>query len=155
MILRALLLVIGLLAASQVQALERPSAQSSRARGTATLDQVSIKPLVLFNMRGRKDPFMAYVLLTTTASTEYFTIAGLAYSGLLDVEGVTVALFRDNSGNTYSLKGSFLYGPDNVPLSGVRGRILAGKKVLLEQGERRLIYSSISSSKRLDSGPSR
>ena len=147
--------LILLLLAAAAPALEKASAQASRQRRTSTLEQVTTKPLILFNMRQRQDPFMAYSLVTTTASTEFFTIASLAFSGLIEMEGAQVALFRDNQDRTYTLKGSILYGPENKPLTGIRGRVTEDKKVLLEQGERRLLYSSSSTSKRLDNGRSR
>jgi hypothetical protein len=137
------------------QAVERSSAEVSRSNRTSSLDEASIKPLLLFSMRGRQDPFMAYALMTTTAKTESLSITGLTFSGLLEVGGSVVALFRDGQGRSYSQKGSFLFGPDGAAIEGVRGSIAADKTVTLEQGERRINYSSKSDSKRLNDGRNR
>ena len=150
------ILLSGLLAAclaalsSDAQALERGSAAASRQSQTSALEDASLKPVMLFSMRGRHDPFMAYSLLTTTALTDQLSISDLTYSGLLEVEGSAAALFRDTSQRSYSLRGSSLIGPDNSAVAGIRGRISEGKDrvVTLEQGERRIVFSAKSTSKR-------
>jgi hypothetical protein len=134
---------------------ERMSAQASREKQTSTLEQVSTKPLLLFSMRGRLDPFMAYALLTTTASVEHFSIANLTYSGIVQVQDESVALFRDTQGRTYTLKGAYLHGPENQRMAGIRGRLTPAKEVSLEQGEKRIVYSTSSTSKRLQDARSR
>lgn len=146
-----MLMVLG----AAVGAEERLSAQASRDKQTSTLEQVSTKPLLLFGMRGRLDPFMAYAMLTTTASVEHFSIANLTYSGIVQVQDESVALFRDNQGRTFTLKGAFLHGPENQRMAGVRGRLSPEKDVSLEQGEKRIVYSSSSTSKRLQDARSR
>jgi hypothetical protein len=152
----AKLLALGLVTlAVAAGAEERISAQASRDKQTSTLEQVSTKPLMLFSMRGRLDPFMAYALLTTTASVEHFSIANLTFSGIVQVQDESVALFRDNQGRTFTLKGAYLYGPENQRLAGVRGRLTPERDVSLEQGEKRIVYSSRSTSKRLQDGRSR
>jgi hypothetical protein len=150
--MRSLLLLLALSLAVPAAAVERASAKASRERPSATLDQVSIKPLLIFSMRDRPDPFMSYALLTVTASTQFFNIANLFYSGMLQVDGAKVALFKDTQGQSYSLKGAGLYGPDGQSLAGVRGRISPAGQVQLEQGEKKINYTAKSTSKRLDGG---
>lgn len=152
---RVALTALVFLVAGPLAALEKLPAREARERPTAGLDQVTVKPLVLVNLRGRQDPFMAYALVTTTASTEHLSIANLSFTGLIQVQGALVALFKDNQGQTYTLKGGRLHGLDNQPLPGVRGRVGDGREVWLEQGSRRIQYSNHSSSKRLESGRSR
>ncbi len=135
--------------AAPAWSLERVSAKAQRDKQTSSLEQVSTKPLFIFNMRGRQDPFMAYALMTVTASTEHFSIANLSFTGLLQVQGSMVALFKDHQGQTYTLKGGHLHGLDNQRLTQVRGRISADRQVALEQGEKRIVYSNQSTSKRL------
>lgn len=147
--------LVMLAAAAPLAAIERTSAEASRLRQTSTLDQVSVKPLLLFGMRERQDPFMAYALVTVTASTEHFNIANITFSGLVQVQDMPVALFKDNGGQTYTLKGTQLHGPDNQRMAGVRGRVTAEKDVLLEQGERKIVFSTKTTSKRLEDGRSR
>lgn len=148
-------LLLTLSAARPLHAVETSSAEAFRNRATSSLEQVSTKPLMLFSMRGRLDPFMAYALVTTTASTEYFSIANLTFSGVIEVQGSTTALFKDNHGQTYTVKGAGLYGPDGKRLEGVRGRVGPDKDVSLEQGEKKIVYSAKSTSKRLESARSR
>lgn len=150
--LSSLLLIALLGLGAAAQAAERSSAQANRERPTSNLDQVSTKPLMYFSMRERQDPFMAYSLLTTTAATDFLSIANLAYSGLIQVQGAPVALFKDNQGQTYTLKGSGLFGPDNKRLAGIRGRVSNSGQVSLEQGEKKLVYSTKITSKRLEDG---
>jgi hypothetical protein len=141
--------------AAPLASAERSSAQAARDRPTSSSDQVSTKPLLHFSMRQRQDPFMAYALVTTTASTDFFSIANLFYSGLVQVQGAPVALFKDNAGQTYTLKGNGLHGPDNKRLAGIRGRVSAAGQVTLEQAEKKINYSTKSTSKRLDDGSPR
>lgn len=156
MMLRSLAVaLLALLFAAPAGAVERASAEASRERQTSSLEQVSVKPLMQFSMRGRQDPFMAYALLTTTANTTYFSAANLLFTGLVQVQGAPVALFKDNAGRAYTLKAAKLHGPDNQPLSGVRGRISSDGDVLLLQGEKRYLYSAKRMSKRLEDAPSR
>lgn len=148
---RTLLFILALgLLPSLGMALERASADAVRDSRTSALEEASLKPVMLFSMRGRHDPFMGYALLTTTAATDKLSIADLTYSGLLEVDGSAAALFRDASQRTYSLRGTSLIGPDNNAIEGIRGRITEGKDrvVTLEQGERRIIFSAKSTSKR-------
>lgn len=153
MSLRSILLVaaLSLGALRPLLAVETSSAEASRDRQTSSLEQVTTKPLMLFVMRQRPDPFMAYALMTVTASADYFNIANLSFSGLIEMEGVTVALFKDNHDQTYTCKGAGLYGPSGQRMPDVKARIGADKAVLLEQGEKKIVYSATITSKRLDS----
>jgi hypothetical protein len=141
------------LGAGSLEAMEKASAKTLRERPTSTLEQVSAKPLFLFSMRGRLDPFMAYALLTNTAQTDVFNISQLRFNGLVEVQGTPVALFQDNAGKAFVLKGEQLMAPDGRPVEGIRGRVGADSEVALEQGERKIKFTAKRRSKRLD-GPS-
>lgn len=145
------LLLAGL--AGPAAALERASAKTVNERPTSTLEQVSAKPLFVFSMRGRPDPFMAYALISNTAQMDFFNISMLRFNGVVEVQGRPVALFQDNSGKAFVLKGDRLYKPDNLAVDGVRGHIGADMEVALEQGERKIKFTAKRASKRLD-GPS-
>lgn len=149
LILAACLLAL----AEPASALEKASAQTVRERSTSSLEQVSSKPLFVFSMRGRPDPFMAYGLMTGTARVDAFSISLLRFNGLVEVQGRSVALFQDTAGKAYVLKGDRLHAPDGRLQEGVRGRIGADMQVTLEQGERRINFTAKRASKRLD-GPS-
>lgn len=146
------LLFAATLSASTAFAVEKASAEVLRERQTSNQDQVSLKPLVLFSMRGRSDPFMAYPMMTTTASADIFSIVSLTYNGVVEVESNLVALFRDMGGHAYTLKVDRLFGPDGKVVPGVRGRIVeaaGGRDVMLEQGEHKINYTANRASKRL------
>jgi hypothetical protein len=144
------LLVLLTLSAASLPALEKVPAAVTRDRATSSLDQTSTKPLVAFSLRGRRDPFMAYALMTATANTDYLSIASLVFSGLVQVQEQAVGLFRDPAGRTYSLKGGKLYGPQDKAVAGIQGRIDKDQRVALVQGERKINFTAKSTSKRLD-----
>ena len=134
-------------------ALEKASPEAVHERRTADVDQVSLKPVFLFDMRGRKDPFVPYGLLTATAKVDGLDIREMTFGGLLQVRDQRVALFMA-LGKHYTLKGGALFGPDGAQIQGIRGRVVKqgddDGQVLLEQGEQRLIFSDRRVSKRLE-----
>lgn len=148
-----LALALVALAPRALPALERASAREVHERRTADADQVSLKPVFLFDMRGRKDPFVPYALLTATAQTAGLDVREMKFGGILEVNGQKMALF-EALGKHYTLKGGSLYGPDGAPVDGVRGRVLkdgAGEgRALLVQGEQRMTFSDRRAAKRLD-----
>ena len=142
-----------ILAPLALPAMEMASARAVHERRTADADQVSLKPVFLFDMRGRKDPFVPYALLTATAQTGDLDVREMKFGGLLEVNGQKLALF-EALGKHYTLKGGKLFGPDGAPVEGVRGRVLKDSsgdgRALLVQGEQRMIFSDRRPSKRLD-----
>jgi hypothetical protein len=151
-----MILALGLaagLAPRALAALEKASPQAVHERRTADADEVSLKPVFLFDMRGRKDPFVPYGLMTATAKTEGLDIREMTFGGLLQVRDQRVALFQA-LGKHYTLKGGLLYGPDGSQVPGIHGRVVKqgvdDGQVLLQQGEQRLIFSDRRISKRLE-----
>jgi hypothetical protein len=142
-----------LAAAVSLNALEKASAQMERERATSTADAVSLKPLFLFDMRGRNDPFMAYPLLTNAvAAGVSFDINDLVFAGMIEVDGKSVALFTEQGGKTYLLRGNSLYDPQDKVVDGIRGNIVesdTNNDVVLVQGEHKLHYTYKRLSKRL------
>lgn len=154
--------VVGLLVSlcpAPVWALEKATAEMVRDELTSTVDAPSLKPLFLFDMRGRKDPFLAYPLLTNSVGTpKTFDINGLMFSGTIEVGGQTAALFSDDTGKAYSLRGNSLYDPQDKAVPGVHGGIVESgenNEVVLTQGDSKLTFSYQPPSKRLaaDSQP--
>jgi hypothetical protein len=147
------------LCSAPMWALEKASAQMVRDELTSTVDAPSLKPLFLFDMRGRKDPFLAYPLLTNSVGTpKSFDINGLVFSGTIEVGGQTAALFSDDTGKAYSLRGNGLYDPQDRSVPGVHGGIVESgenNEVILTQGDSKLTFSYQPPSKRLaaDSQP--
>jgi hypothetical protein len=141
------------LAPGALPALEKASPEAVHERRTADADQVSLKPVFLFDMRGRKDPFVPYALMTATAKVAGLDIREMQFGGLLQVRDQRVALFQA-LGVHYTLKGGKLYGPDGALIPGVHGRVVKQGvdegQVLLEQGEQHLLFSDRRVSKRLE-----
>jgi hypothetical protein len=140
-------------------ALEKATAQMVRDELTSAVDAPSLKPLFVFDMRGRKDPFLAYALVTNTVGTpKTFDINGLVFSGTIEVGGQTAALFSDDTGKSYSLRGNSLFDPQDKAVPGVHGGIVESgenNEVVLTQGDSKLTFSYQPPSKRLaaDSQP--
>jgi|GEM_PF-2079720 hypothetical protein len=142
-----------LLAPSAARAVEKQAATEVETRETAEAGQVSLKPVFLFNMRGRPDPFVAYPAMTATAKVPALNIAQLVFKGLMEMRGQQLALFQFGR-LTYVLKAGSLLGVDGAAVPGIGGSVDAGRgdgtRVTLVQGERKLTYSARRSSKRLD-----
>ncbi|HTB21674.1 MAG TPA: hypothetical protein VK914_03095 [bacterium] len=158
---RAFLIALALILAAVggLKALERASAEMLRDAETSTQDEASLKPLFLFAMRGRGDPFMPYPVLGTAATpVKAFDINALVFSGTLEVQGQLAALFMDDRNRTYFLRGNCLYDPADKVVPGVHGSIAqtdTDNEVTLTQGGSKLAFTSQRVSKRLaqDSQP--
>jgi hypothetical protein len=152
-LMRSLTVALLLALPGAVAALEKASPQAVHERSTSDPEQVSLKPVFLFDMRGRKDPFVPYALLTATARTGALDIREMRFGGLLEVRGQQMALFAALDKH-YVLKGGRLYGPDGTQVEGVRGRVtmhgVNEGQAQLEQGETRLTFSDRRVSKRLE-----
>ena len=107
-----------------------------------------LKPAHVFSMRGRRDPF-SNPSQWQTAGTHIFNISGLAFKGLVEVDGHSTALFLSvNDRSLFTLRGSQLYGSNNRVMAGVSGRILNSNEVRLRQGESSITFSALRSAKR-------
>jgi hypothetical protein len=138
---------------ARAQALEKQAPAQVDIKETAEADQVSLKPVFLFSMRGRVDPFVAYPVMTATAKVDALNISQLTFKGLLGMRGQELALFQFNR-LTFVLKAGKLIGVDGQPVEGIAGGVdndhNNGIRVTLVQGERKLTFSAKRSSKRLD-----
>ena len=124
-------------------ALEKASPEAMRRRATSTLDENSARPLYLFAMRGRPDPFIPFFFTSIRREKIGMAISELSFTGFVGAGPDAVALFSHRaSGTTYTLKGSQLYSTENVPLEDVRGRVLPSREVRLQQGNRAIIFST-------------
>lgn len=121
---------------------ELPSAAPSEPRFNA------IKAPYLFNMRGRRDPFINPAQWQS-AGDKVFNITGLEYKGTIEVNGSSAVLFvRAQDRAQFSLRGSRLFGADGKAVPGVTGRLLPNKEVRLRQGEQTLNFSAFRAAKR-------
>ena len=141
------------LASVQAPALEKQPASQVNSKVTAPAEQVSLKPVFLFGMRGRPDPFVAYPTMTSTAKVAALNISELIFKGLLEMRGQELALFQFGR-LTFVLKAGALVGVDGDIVPGISGAVdpdrSNGIRVTLVQGERKLTFSAKRSSKRLD-----
>ncbi len=130
-----------------VQAVESSSSElpaSSRSESRFN----NIKAPYLFNMRGRRDPFVNPAQWQS-AGDKVFSITGLEYKGTIEVNGsAAVLLVRAQDRAQFSLRGSRLFGADGKAVPGVSGRLLPNKEVRLRQGEQTLNFSAFRAAKR-------
>lgn len=107
-----------------------------------------LKPAYLFNMRGRRDPFIN-VNQWATAGSGIFSISALVFKGFIEVDGFSSALFVNSSDRAmYTLRGNRLFAANDKPVPGVSGRMLDKGQVRLRQGELSLNYSATRTVKR-------
>jgi hypothetical protein len=155
----ALGLALGAASAASLLALERITPEMLRASKTSGTGAASLKPLFLFDMRGRGDPFMPYPVLGSAATpVKAFDINALVFTGTLEVDGQLAALFTDDRNRTYFLRGNLLYDPADKVVPGVHGSMSqteTDNEVTLTQGGSKLAFTSQRVSKRLaqDSQP--
>ncbi len=128
-------------------ALERSAADLPQA---AVVDQSksALKPQYLFNMRGRRDPFVNSARWASVGSGG-FNITLLQFKGVIATEGSTTALFLSSADRAlYTLRGSRLYGANDKPVPGVTGRLVSDAEARLRQGELVLNFSASRAVKR-------
>jgi hypothetical protein len=108
-----------------------------------------LKPLHLFSMRGRRDPFRDTALWSPAGAAD-FNISGLMLKGFIEVDGQSIALFVSIYDRAaYTLRGGQLFGANQKAVPGVVGRIISkGKEARLRQGELSLTFSALRESKR-------
>lgn len=143
------LVVFGLLALAPAAAVAlEHSAPDDPQAAPADLHNSMLKPRYLFNMRGRRDPFINVTRLATAGSAG-LVISSLQFKGVIGVEGATAALFVSvNDRALYTLRGNRLYGSGEKAVPGVSGRMLSDREVRLRQGELVLNFSAIRAAKR-------
>jgi hypothetical protein len=116
--------------------------------GTADARPATLRPQYVFNMRGRRDPFISSVLWET-AGREAFNISDLQLKGFIRIGAQTTALFVATGDRAaYTLRGNHLYGSGDKPVAGVLGRFVGENEVRLQQGEQTLTFSALRASKR-------
>jgi hypothetical protein len=136
-----------LLAGGILPALERSSPDMDQERQADQRVSV-LKPLHLFSMRGRHDPFVN-VTGWQSAGSAAFNITSLLFKGLMEVDGQGSALFTNSTDKAiFILRGNQLFGTNDRLIPGVTGRILNQKEVRLRQGELTLTYSALRTAKR-------
>lgn len=134
--------------AGALAALEKASAKVAGQRTTSNLSEISTRPLVIYAIRGRRDPFVPDLEATTDSAkaNQNLSISELKLVGFMESRGNKVALFRhQHFGTTYSLKSGQLFSPEELPLPGVSGQLESKGDVTLVQGERRVVFSSFKS----------
>jgi hypothetical protein len=131
-------LLLGL--ASLVYAVE--STLRDLHRETSEIREFSIKPLVVYSARGRRDPFVAPLVSSITADNSTLRITELRLTGVLRTDHQSVAMFGTWSGReaTYTLRSGKLFGPDGLAVPNISGKILNGS-VVLKQGNESLSFA--------------
>ena len=145
--LRLTLLLLTALVATSALAVETSSPEGP---SSATVDRrpAVLRPPYLFSMRGRRDPFIN-VNQWASAGSGIFNISALQFKGLIEVDGLSTALFVNSSDRAmYTLRGNRLYAANDKPVPGVSGRLLEKGQVRLRQGDVSLNYSAVRTTKR-------
>jgi hypothetical protein len=136
--MRPLAFVLLLALAAPAPALERSAAEAPGSAGEVS----GPRPRLLFNMRGRRDPFVNLSDWKPRGSLQ-FNITGLEFKGVIEVDGSVAALFINSDDRIlYTLRGNRLYGSSQKPVPGVTGRLIDGKGAALRQGELSLAFSA-------------
>jgi hypothetical protein len=125
-------------------AMEKASPEDRRRRQTSTLEEYSARPLYLFSLRGRPDPFVIFPYRQAAIKAPAKpSITELALTGYIGSGSEAVALFVHRLSRTnYTLRGSRLFTPDNKVVEDVRGKVLPNREVSLQQGDKSLVFSS-------------
>lgn len=136
-----LLGLLGLLGSAW--ALENPGPDLEAERATSSAKEISLKPLFLFSMRDRRDPF-TYDISDADAlgANRDFSISALKLAGFIGEGNGRVALFQNiwNS-TTYKFRAGHLYTDAGGLVADVSGDIVSGDRVHLLQGESSIIFN--------------
>lgn len=97
----------------------------------------SIQPPYIPTYHGR-DPFKP---LNWVKNEPQISIAELEYHGIIDMDGITMALFgwRTDQTKRYTLKQRKLYSDADISVDGVVGDITDSQVVLI-QGDQKIVY---------------
>ena len=113
---------------SAAVAVERSSPEGAQPAVVGSRPSM-LQPLYLFNMRGRRDPFVN-VLGWSSDGSGIFNISALQFKGVIEVDGQTSALFVATTDRAaYTLRGSRLFGSNDKPVAGVSGRFINATEV--------------------------
>lgn len=130
---------LGSLGAQEISSPQRPASNENRSE---------VKAPYLFNMRGRRDPFINPNAWQTSGS-KAFDVTLLELKGIVEVNGAKAVLFvRATDKAVFTLRGQRLFGADGKAVPGVMGRALDKGRVQLRQGEQSLIFSAFRAAKR-------
>jgi Tfp pilus assembly protein PilP len=136
----------GLLTAS-----EKAGPEITQGRPTSALLEISKKPLYVYSVRGRRDPFVFQGEVdprAIKAQSGEFSVAELRLVGFIESGNEKMALFKQgNQGNTFTLRSGRLYSPESVQIVNVKGNIQANGEVHLTQGERKVVFNSFKTHK--------
>jgi hypothetical protein len=141
---RGVILALSLLAAPLFAA-EKPAPEVSRQRATSRPSEISNRPLFIYTVRGRFDPFLPGDLQKrkVEVNSRNVDISDLILAGFTEIDGLTTALFKHrNSLRTFSLKSGRLFSPDNTQITDIQGRVASDRRVTLRQGDRQLVFSN-------------
>ncbi len=142
---RALSLFILGLSSVALFAAEKPAPDVSRARATSRPSEISTRPLFVYTVRGRFDPFLPGDLQKRQIETasRHVDISDLILAGFTEIDGITTALFKHrNTLKTFSLKAGRLFSPESTRITDIQGRIGIDHRVTLRQGDRQLAFSN-------------
>lgn len=107
-----------------------------------------LKAPYLFNLRGRRDPFVNSNQWRS-AGSKAFDVTLLELKGTLEVNGAKAVLFvRATDRAVFTLRGQRLFGADGKAVAGVSGRIFDNHQVQLRQGEQSLNFGAFRKVKR-------
>ena len=141
---KAISLTLILALAFPALALEKASPEDRRRRQTSTLEEYSTRPLYLFSLRGRQDPFVPFSYQQGAKKGPVKpAITELALTGFIGSGAEVVALFVHRLSRTnYTLRGSRLFTPENKVVEDIRGKVLSNRDVSLQQGDKSLVFSA-------------
>ena len=146
-----LALGLGALAAGALLASEKAGPEITQGRPTSALLEISKKPLYVYSVRGRRDPFLFQDEVdpkVVKAQSGDFSVTELRLVGFIESGNDRIALFKQgNQGNTFTLRLGRLYSPEGVQIPNVKGSIQGNAEVYLTQGERKVVFNSFKTNK--------
>ena len=151
--MKRLIIMAALLApsASFLLAAEKAGPEITQGRPTSALLEISRKPLYVYSVRGRRDPFIFQEDVdprSIKAQSGEFSVTELRLVGFIEIGNERVALFKQgNQGNSFTLRSGRLYSPESVQIANVKGSIQGNGEVHLTQGERNVVFNSLKTNK--------
>jgi hypothetical protein len=104
---------------------------------------LSVKPQMAYSARGRKDPFLAPQFRHLQQDPASVLIRQITLVGMVQSGQTQSAMFRQGGGAlpTLTFRGGHLYYDRTHTVTGVTGRILDSRRVVLKQDEDRITYT--------------
>jgi hypothetical protein len=139
-------LIAALALAAGLPALEKAGPDFQRERQTSTVTEISAKPLFIYSVRGRRDPFTYDISANTStaAASASFAIAALELTGFIGQGPTKTALFYNIFRfTTYQFRSGLLYSPEGAPIADVSGVYQGNDKVVLTQGESSIMFTMV------------